>query len=130
MTLALTQRLASWLERAVITLALLYLAVHTLPKAWKTLNTDFPQLLHVSAAGTWRFLIRRECMTGPWIEREKDHRAVDIRVIGLLPITPFSTLAVLPLAGRGPTGSQAYVDSGESSLADPTSMDAEVDDRA
>ena len=37
-----------------------------------------------------------------WIEREKDHRAVDIRIIGLLPITPFSTLAVWPLAGLPP----------------------------
>jgi len=37
-----------------------------------------------------------------WIEREKDHRAVDIRVIGLLPITPFSTLAVWPLTGLAP----------------------------
>ncbi len=37
-----------------------------------------------------------------WIEREKDHRGVDIRVIGLLPITPFSTLAVWPLAGLTP----------------------------
>jgi hypothetical protein len=38
----------------------------------------------------------------PWIEREKDHRAVDIRVIGLLPITPFSTLAMWPLTGLAP----------------------------
>jgi hypothetical protein len=37
-----------------------------------------------------------------WIEREKDHRALDIRVIGLLPITPFSTLAVWPLAKLEP----------------------------
>ncbi|MGH9595341.1 MAG: glycosyltransferase 87 family protein, partial [Edaphobacter sp.] len=37
-----------------------------------------------------------------WIEREKDHRGVDIRVIGLLPITPFSTLAILPLTELKP----------------------------
>lgn len=37
-----------------------------------------------------------------WIEREKDHRALDIRVMGLLPITPFSTLAVWPLAWLEP----------------------------
>jgi hypothetical protein len=37
-----------------------------------------------------------------WIEREKDHRGVDIRIIGLLPITPFSTLAVWPLTGLPP----------------------------
>ncbi len=38
----------------------------------------------------------------PWIEREKDHRAIDIRVIGLVPITPFSTLAVWPLVRLEP----------------------------
>ncbi len=38
----------------------------------------------------------------PWIEREKDHRTVDIRVIGLLPITPFSTLVMWPLTGLAP----------------------------
>jgi hypothetical protein len=37
-----------------------------------------------------------------WIEREKDHRAMDIRVIGLIPITPFSTLIIWPLTGFAP----------------------------
>jgi hypothetical protein len=37
-----------------------------------------------------------------WLQREKDHRAIDIRVIGLLPITPFSTLAIWPLTGLAP----------------------------
>jgi hypothetical protein len=37
-----------------------------------------------------------------WIEREKDHRSIDVRVIGLAPITPFSTLVIWPLTGLAP----------------------------
>ena len=43
-------------------------------------------------------LTRHACTSGQWLEREKDHRAIPIRVIGLVPITPFSTLFVWPLA--------------------------------
>jgi hypothetical protein len=32
-----------------------------------------------------------------WLQREKDRRAIDIHVVGLVPITPFSTLAMWPL---------------------------------
>ena len=82
-------------------LALLYLAAHTLPKAWKTLNTDFPNY-YLSARLVHEGYDSARMYDWTWIEREKDHRAVDIRVIGLLPITPFSTLAMLPLAGLAP----------------------------
>ena len=98
MTLAFNQRVTSWLERMLITLALLYLAAHTLPKAWRTLNTDFPNY-YMSARLVHEGYDSARMYDWSWIEREKDHRAVDIRVIGLLPITPFSTLAMLPLAG-------------------------------
>ena len=37
-----------------------------------------------------------------WIEREKDHRGVDIRVIGPIPLTPFSMLVAWPLVGLTP----------------------------
>ena len=72
------------------------LAVHTLPHAWRTLDTDFPnyylaaQLSHegydMSQAYDWR-----------WLQREKDHHEIDQRLVGLAPITPFSTLFVWPL---------------------------------
>jgi hypothetical protein len=85
----------------VLLVAAVFLFAHSMPRAWRTLNTDFPnyytaaRLVHegydTSRMFEWR-----------WIEREKDHRAVDIRVIGMLPITPFSTLAVYPLAGLAP----------------------------
>jgi hypothetical protein len=94
-------RLTCWFERAVLCLSVLYLAMHTLPRAWRTLNTDFPNY-YMSARLVHEGYDTSRMYEWPWIEREKDHRAVDIRVIGLLPITPFSILAVWPLAGLAP----------------------------
>ena len=74
---------------------------HTLPRAWRTLNTDFPNYylaaqlqregFDTSRAYEWR-----------WLERQKDHHDIDRPIIGLVPITPFSTLAVWPLTGLSP----------------------------
>jgi len=85
-----------WVEWLLLGLFSALLGLHTLPNAWRTLNTDFPnyylaaQLAHegydTSQAYDWR-----------WLQRQKDHRALDQRVIGLAPITPFSTLFVWPL---------------------------------
>jgi len=91
-------RLVSWTERSVLFLVILYMCIHTMPRAWRGLVTDFPnyyiaaQLAHdgydTSRMYEWK-----------WLEREKDHRAIPIRVIGLVPITPFSTLFIWPLVG-------------------------------
>lgn len=89
------------MERALLCLAVAYLGLHTLPRAWKTLNTDFPNY-YMAARLVHEGYDTSRMYEWAWIEREKDHRALDIRVIGLLPITPFSTLAVLPLAGLAP----------------------------
>jgi len=94
-------RRALWSERVVLCLSLLYLCVHTLPQAWRTLNTDFPNY-YMAARLVHEGYDTSRMYEWSWIEREKDHRAVDIRVIGLLPITPFSTLAVWPLTGLAP----------------------------
>ena len=79
----------------------LMLAFHTLPRAWKTLNTDFPNYYltadlaregyDVSRAYDWR-----------WLQRQKDHHSIDQPIIGLAPITPFSTLFVWPLTWFSP----------------------------
>lgn len=90
-----------WLERAVLSVAVLFLCAHTLPRAWRTLNTDFPNY-YMAARLVHEGYDTSRMYEWAWIEREKDHRAVDIRIIGLLPITPFSTLAVWPLAGLPP----------------------------
>jgi hypothetical protein len=94
-------RLVSFAERAAIVILISYLCVHSLPRAWKSLVTDFSnyylaaRIAHEGADASriyeWR-----------WFEREKDHRGMDIRVIGLVPLTPFSTLFVWPLTGLEP----------------------------
>jgi hypothetical protein len=94
-------RRALWLERVVLGLSMLYLCVHTLPQAWRTLNTDFPNY-YMAARLAHEGYDTSRMYEWSWIEREKDHRGMDIRVIGLLPITPFSTLAVWPLTGLAP----------------------------
>jgi hypothetical protein len=95
------RRVTQWSQRAVLCLSVLYLGGHTIPKAWKTLNTDFPNYYMAARLAHEGFDTSR-MYEWTWIEREKDHRAVDIRVIGLLPITPFSALAMLPLTGLAP----------------------------
>jgi hypothetical protein len=94
-------RIVNWMERGVLFLCVLYLGVHTMPRAWKTLNTDFPNY-YMSARLMHEGFDTSRMYEWAWLAREKDHRAVDIRLIGLVPITPFSTLAVWPLAGLAP----------------------------
>ena len=94
-------RAVLWIELSVLCVTLLYLAVHTIPRAWSTLNTDFPNY-YMAATLAHEGYDTARMYEWPWIEREKDHRAVDIRVIGLLPITPFSTLVMWPLTGLKP----------------------------
>jgi hypothetical protein len=79
----------------------LYLCVHSLPRAWRTLNTDFPNY-YMAARLVHEGYDTSRMYEWTWIEREKDHRGVDERVIGLLPITPFSTLAMWPIAELRP----------------------------
>jgi hypothetical protein len=78
-----------------------YFCVHTFPAAWKTLNTDFSNY-YLTAR-----LAREKNDTSRiyewiWLQRQKDHRDIDQRIISLVPITPFSTLAVWPLASMTP----------------------------
>ena len=73
-----------------------YLFGHTLPRAWRSLNTDFPNY-YLAARLTREGVDPSRAYEWIWLQREKDHRNIDQRVIGLVPITPFSTLAMWPL---------------------------------
>jgi Glycosyltransferase family 87/WD40-like Beta Propeller Repeat len=88
--------LLQWFERAVLVFLALYLFLHVLPRAWRSLITDFPNYYTAAQLADQHFDTSR-MYEWQWIEREKDHRAIPIRVIGLVPITPFSTLFVWPL---------------------------------
>src|SRR5712671_613858 len=95
---------AGWILMVEWTLSALmvaYCGVHTLPSAWKTLNTDFSNY-YLTAR-----LAREKSETSRiyewvWLQRQKDHRDIDQRIISLVPITSFSTLAVWPLASLAP----------------------------
>ncbi len=100
MNAAFKERLSAleWLLLIVFTGML---AFHTIPRAWKTLNTDFPNYYlaaslvrdHVNPSRAYEWI---------WFQRQKDHSAIDQPLVGLAPITPFSTFAVLPFTSLRP----------------------------
>ncbi len=90
-----------WTERAVPIALMLFMCAHTLPKAWKSLITDFPNY-YLSARLAHEGYDTSRMYEWKWFEREKDHRDVDVRVIGLIPVTPFSTLFMWPITGATP----------------------------
>jgi hypothetical protein len=74
---------------------------YTLPRAWRTLNTDFPNY-YLAARLVREGVDPSRAYEWIWLQREKDHRKIDQPVVGLVPITPFSTLAMWPIAGLPP----------------------------
>jgi len=72
-----------------------------MPRAWNSLVTDFPNYYTAAQLAHDGYDTSR-MYEWDWLEREKDHRAIPIRVIGLVPITPFSTLFLWPLVGLKP----------------------------
>ena len=72
-----------------------------MPRAWRPLNTDFPNY-YMAARLVHEHYDTSRMYEWTWLQREKDHLGVDRRVVGLLPITPFSTLAVWPIAELKP----------------------------
>jgi hypothetical protein len=90
-----------WLEGGLLFILLLYLGAHTLPRAWGKLNTDFPNY-YMSARLAHEGYDTSRIYEWVWLQREKDHRALDIPVIGMLPITPISTLPMWPLTRFSP----------------------------
>jgi hypothetical protein len=95
------RRKVCWAERVALFLLVLYLCIHTMPRAWNGLVTDFPNY-YMSARLAHEGYDTSRMYEWEWLQREKDHRAVDIRVIGLVPITPFSTLFMWPLTKLAP----------------------------
>src|SRR5216684_1594574 len=91
--------IARWnvvLEWTLLALMLAYFGLHTLPAAWRTLNTDFSNY-YLTAR-----LAREKSDTSRvyewiWLQRQKNHRDIEQRIISLVPITPLSTLVIWPL---------------------------------
>lgn len=89
-------RWVHWAERAALLVLGLFLFGHTIPRAWKGLVTDFPNY-YLAAHLAHEGVDTSRMYEWNWLEREKDHRGIPIRVIGLVPISPFSTLFIWPL---------------------------------
>jgi hypothetical protein len=89
---------AEWMVCALMTA---YFVGHTLPPAWKTLNTDFSNY-YLTARLAHEKSETSRIYEWIWLQRQKDHRNIDQRIISLVPITPFSTLAIWPLASLPP----------------------------
>jgi hypothetical protein len=86
---------------ALLGLLGLLLLGYTLPRAWGTLNTDFPNY-YLAARLVREGVDPSRAYEWIWLQREKDHRNIDQPVVGLVPITPFSTLVMWPIAGLPP----------------------------
>lgn len=103
------RRVVVWTERSLLFLLVLYLFLHTLPRAWNRLNTDFPNY-YIAARLVHEHYDTSRMYEWIWLQREKDHRAIDDKAIGLVPITPFSTLFVWPVAELPPlTAKQIWI---------------------
>src|ERR1700744_3707432 len=79
----------------------IYFATHTLPSAWKTLNTDFPNY-YLTARLAKEGSNTSQIYDWVWLQRQKDHREIDQAIVSFVPITPFSTLFVWPFASLRP----------------------------
>ncbi len=94
-------RLLPPIEWLLLTIFAFTLLFQTLPDAWRSLNTDFvnydivAKLVRDHSDMTHLYEWR-------WLARQKDHHQIDRAIIGLVPITPFSTLAIVPLASLDP----------------------------
>src|ERR1700735_2030110 len=99
MTLAIPAR--RLVEGIVFLLVGIFLFAPVLPQAWGKLNTDFPNY-YLTARLAHEGVDTSRAYEWIWIEREKDHRNIDQRVVGLVPITPLSTLVMWPVARFAP----------------------------
>ena len=90
-----------WVERFALAALILHFSTRPMPRAWNTLITDFPNY-YLAADLAHQGIDTSRMFEWDWFERQKDHQAIPIRVIGLVPITPFSTLFVWPLTGLKP----------------------------
>jgi hypothetical protein len=94
---SLSRRGLNICEWVLTALLLTQIGVRTAPKAWYTLNTDFPNYYLTARLTNERDDLSR-IYEWIWLQRQRDHHAVDQRIVEMVPITPFSTLAIYPFA--------------------------------
>ena len=80
----------------MLAILLAQLGMRALPGAWRKLNTDFPNY-YVTASLVREHVDTSRVYEWIWIQRQRDYRDIDQRIIGMSPLTAFSTLFVYPL---------------------------------
>src|SRR5580698_6499110 len=94
-------RLRQWMcigEWVLLALLVAYLGMRTLPRAWRTLNTDFPNY-YLTAQLTREHYDTSRIYEWIWVQRQKDHCDIDQRIVGMVPITPKDVyMAARPVA--------------------------------
>ena len=88
-------------EWALSACLLLWFGCTTLPYAWKTLNTDFPNYYiaahlvreHISTARIYEWV---------WFQRQQDYLQTGQTFSAMQPLTPFSALFLWPFASLAP----------------------------
>ena len=97
-------RICEWI---LLALLCAYFGARTLPRAWRTLNTDFPNY-YLTARLTHEHYDTSRIYEWMWVQRQKDHYDIDQRIVGMVPITPFSTLVVWPLTSMSALSAKHY----------------------
>jgi hypothetical protein len=90
--------LAEWL---ILLIALAYLGGRSLPRAWQTLNTDFPSY-YLTARLLREGYNSDRLYEWIWLQRQKDHIGIDQAVVGFVPNPPSAVVPVLPLTYWAP----------------------------
>jgi hypothetical protein len=85
-----------WLECFLLVFSGAYLVTRTLPRAWNTMQGDFPNYYLVAR------LVRDGSDTSriydwTWFQRQKDHYGIDQPLVAASVLTPFSFVSTLPL---------------------------------
>jgi hypothetical protein len=81
--------------------------MRSLPNAWRKLNTDFPNY-YLTARLVHEHFDTSRVYEWVWIERQKDHREIAQRIVGMVPLTAFSTLFVYPLTSMAPLAAKHW----------------------
>jgi hypothetical protein len=80
-------------------------AVTAVVPAWRHLNSDFPNYYLVARLYREGYPLDR-VYEWIWLQRQKDHRAIDQGVITFVPLTLPSALVVAPLTSLSPLGAK------------------------
>jgi Glycosyltransferase family 87/WD40-like Beta Propeller Repeat len=90
-----------WVERILLVALILSFVVWGLIPAWTRLNTDFPNYYLAARLFHQNHPFER-VYDWVWFQRQKDHLGIDRSIIGTVPLTPPSLVALAPLSSLSP----------------------------